>query len=67
MNNEFGNGGMDWGALAIYSCPASCDMSREEYVVVQKSVDGSPEKREFNLIKDDSSSKSSEKPGSDDE
>lgn len=55
INNEFGDGGMDWGALAIYCCPASCDMSREEVVVVQKSVDGTPVKREFNIVQDDNS------------
>ena len=67
MNDKFDNGGMDWGALAIYSCPESCDMNREEYVVVQKSVDGTPEMREFRMIQDDSSSKANEEQESDHE
>eukprot|EP00618_Florenciella_parvula_P014690 CAMPEP_0119477304 /NCGR_PEP_ID=MMETSP1344-20130328/7498_1 /TAXON_ID=236787 /ORGANISM="Florenciella parvula, Strain CCMP2471" /LENGTH=247 /DNA_ID=CAMNT_0007511267 /DNA_START=213 /DNA_END=956 /DNA_ORIENTATION=- len=31
--------GMDWGVLAVYSCPESCDQSQEEYVVVQVPVE----------------------------
>lgn len=30
-------GGMNWGSIAIYSCPESCDGSREEVLVVQES------------------------------
>lgn len=43
MGREFG--GMNWGALAIYTCKDDCDSSREDYVVVQDSIDGTPEKR----------------------
>mmetsp|Transcript_12971 Transcript_12971/g.26653 ORF Transcript_12971/g.26653 Transcript_12971/m.26653 type:complete len:91 (+) Transcript_12971:261-533(+) len=35
-------GGMNWGAVAVYSCPESCDLSREEFVVVQASLDDDP-------------------------
>ena len=38
------HGGMNWGALAIYTCKQNCDDSREDYVIVQDSVDGNPEK-----------------------
>ena len=27
---------MSWGTIAVYSCCQSCDVSREEYVVVHK-------------------------------
>ena len=50
MEQKMNNGGMDWGALAVYSCPDSCDMSREEFVVAQSSVDGTPARREFTSI-----------------
>jgi hypothetical protein len=29
-----GEEGMSWGTIAVYSCCNSCDLSREEYVVV---------------------------------
>ncbi len=35
-------GGMNWGSVAIYSCPESCDLSREEFVIVQESIDEDP-------------------------
>ena len=28
-------GGMNWGSIAVYSCPLSCDESREEVCIVQ--------------------------------
>eukprot|EP00986_Skeletonema_menzelii_P018552 scaffold26656_cov149-Skeletonema_menzelii.AAC.17 len=28
-------GGMNWGSIAVYSCPESCDESREEFLIVQ--------------------------------
>ena len=28
-------GGMNWGSIAVYSCPDSCDDSREEICIVQ--------------------------------
>ena len=31
--------GMDWGVLAVYSCPESCEQSQEEYAVVQVPVE----------------------------
>lgn len=30
--------GMDWGVVAIWCCPHSCEVSREEVVTVQPSV-----------------------------
>lgn len=30
--------GMDWGVVAVWSCPVSCDLSCEEAVVVQPPV-----------------------------
>ena len=30
-------GGMNWGSIAVYSCPQSCDESREEFLIVQES------------------------------
>lgn len=30
-------GGMNWGSIAVYSCPDSCDESREEFLIVQES------------------------------
>ena len=50
MEQKMNGGGMDWGALAVYSCPDSCDKSREEFVVAQSSVDGRPTRREFTSI-----------------
>ena len=39
----FENGGMDWGNIAIYTCPnRSCTGPSEEYCVVQDSVDERP-------------------------
>jgi len=38
-------GGMNWGALAIYTCKNNCDENRDNFVIVQDSVDGNPEKR----------------------
>ena len=32
-------GGMNWGSIAIFSCPNSCDKSREEVCIVQKDYD----------------------------
>ena len=37
-------GGMNWEALAVYSCPASCDKSREEFVMVQRAERAVPPK-----------------------
>lgn len=34
-------GGMNWGNVAIYSCPAACS-NEDEYVVVQDSMDERP-------------------------
>ncbi|KAL3812077.1 hypothetical protein ACHAXA_002774 [Cyclostephanos tholiformis] len=39
------SGGMNWGSIAVYSCPLSCDDSREEFVVVQEAVDDAPTKK----------------------
>jgi hypothetical protein len=44
---HFENGGQNWGAMAIYTCPRNCDLSSEEFVLVQESVDGKPSKRQL--------------------
>jgi len=30
---------MNWGVISVYSCSESCSVSREEFVIVQASVD----------------------------
>ena len=42
LDEMMGGGGMNWGNIAIYSCEVSCDEYREEFVVLQDSVDGMP-------------------------
>lgn len=37
MNRD--HGGMNWGAIAVYSCAASCNENREEFLVIQDAVD----------------------------
>jgi hypothetical protein len=49
-------GGMNWGAIAVYSCAASCELSREEFVVVQESGDGVPKRKTMTLIESDNCS-----------
>ena len=49
-------GGMNWGAIAVYSCAISCDLSRTEYVVVQESGDGMPKRKAIKLIESDNNS-----------
>lgn len=39
-------GGMNWGSIAVYSCPNSCDESREEFLIVQESDVGTKQKSE---------------------
>lgn len=40
------HGGMNWGAIAIYTCrDSNCNACREDYVIVQDSTDGTPEMR----------------------
>jgi Programmed cell death protein 2, C-terminal putative domain. len=46
----FSSGGMNWGTIAVYSCSVSCEEFREEYVVVQESVDGDPKRMEMKMI-----------------
>ena len=43
---NFENGGQNWGTMAVYTCPMNCKVSSEEFVIVQASVDGTPEKRQ---------------------
>lgn len=52
MNELFDkfSGGMNWGTIAVYSCSVSCKEYREEYVVVQESVDGDPKRVEIKMI-----------------
>ena len=47
---------MNWGAIAVYSCAISCDLSRTEYVVVQESGDGMPKRKAIKLIESDNNS-----------
>lgn len=51
-NELFGkfSGGMNWGTVAIYSCSVSCREYREEYVIVQESVDGDPKRVEMKVV-----------------
>jgi Programmed cell death protein 2, C-terminal putative domain len=42
LRSAYDNGGMDWGNIAIYSCPNAACKSTEEYCVVQDSVDERP-------------------------
>jgi len=45
MFNEYENGGMNWGVIAVYTCQKSCSHNSKEFLVVQCSVEGTPEKR----------------------
>jgi Programmed cell death protein 2, C-terminal putative domain len=36
---SYQDGGMNWGNIAIFSCPAACSASDTEFVIVQASVD----------------------------
>jgi hypothetical protein len=36
---------MNWGSIAVYSCPLSCDDSREEFVIVQEAVGDAPTRK----------------------
>lgn len=47
------SGGMNWGAIAVYSCPESCLFSAEEFVVIQESVDANPQKVQIQSIRND--------------
>lgn len=38
-------GGMNWGAIAVYTCPKADCTQQEDYLVVQASVDEAPRKR----------------------
>ena len=42
IESMFQSSGMNWGVIAIYSCPHSCNASNQEYVVIQKSNDDKP-------------------------
>ena len=46
-------GGMNWGAIAVYSCSQSCDESREEFIIVQEPVSDVPTRK--NAVIDDAS------------
>mmetsp|Transcript_1035 Transcript_1035/g.1839 ORF Transcript_1035/g.1839 Transcript_1035/m.1839 type:complete len:592 (-) Transcript_1035:138-1913(-) len=52
MNELFDkfSGGMNWGTIAVYSCSVSCKEYREEYVVVQESIDGDPKRVQIKMI-----------------
>lgn len=39
-------GGMNWGSIAVYSCPNSCDENREEICIVQNEDDMDEKKNE---------------------
>ena len=38
-------GGMNWGTIAVYTCPETSCSNKEEFLVVQASVDETPHKR----------------------
>lgn len=40
----YAQGGMNWGNIAVFSCPKACETGAE-FVVVQDSVDGRPVQR----------------------
>lgn len=40
------SGGMNWGCIAVFSCVESCERSYEEFVIVQESPDGTPQRRQ---------------------
>ena len=45
LDFAYQQGGMDWGNIAVYTCPNSaccCQSSKEEYCVVQDSIDERP-------------------------
>ncbi len=44
MRKDFG--GMNWGTIAVFSCARSCESYRDEYVIIQESVDATPKLRE---------------------
>jgi len=47
-------GGMNWGCIAAYSCAASCDEYRDEFLVIQNSLDEAPQRKDHNgIINDD--------------
>ncbi len=50
VKDAFERGGMNWGSIAIYTCSQDCETSQEEYVIVQDSLDGKPQK--MNLASD---------------
>lgn len=52
VKDAFESGGMNWGSIAIYTCSQDCAAAAagEEYVVVQDSLDGKPQK--MNLASD---------------
>ena len=37
---------MNWGSIAVYSCPESCDESREEFLIVQESGEDAETKQQ---------------------
>ena len=36
-------GGMDWGAVAVYTCSNSCSVCKEDYLLIQESLDELPD------------------------
>ena len=44
--NQFAHGGQNWGMIGIFSCPNSCEFSREEVAIVQDSGDGAVRMRD---------------------
>jgi Programmed cell death protein 2, C-terminal putative domain len=41
VRSVYEDGGMDWGNIAVYTCPNRCNLG-EEYCVIQDSVDELP-------------------------
>ena len=52
IESMFQSSGMNWGVIAIYSCHNSCEVSNQEFVVVQKSNDEKPTLKKLIPIKD---------------
>lgn len=44
IGTQLTGGGQNWGIIAVYCCPDSCDKSRAEIVVVQQPADGVPQR-----------------------
>jgi hypothetical protein len=59
LSTAYELGGMNWGNIAIYSCPSACGVTErpdgpaEEYCVVQDSVDERPAQQPTQIVRGD--------------